>query len=127
MKADDLIRIWYAPDHSKLIPKQWSIRLPIQVAAKINALCDIFHNKTKTEIISDLLTIAIDQLESQLPSTKGKQLENDAITGKPVYEDIGLKGKYLTAAEFHLRFLEKEAGVKEPMPFPKPVIIGKGK
>lgn len=67
MEPRDLVKVWAAPDHSKLTAKQWSIRLPIQVAARINALCDLYPRKTKTEIIGDLLATAIEQLAAALP------------------------------------------------------------
>jgi hypothetical protein len=67
MEPRDLLKVWAAPDNSKLTPKQWSIRLPIHVAAKICALCDLYPRKTKTEIIGDLLATALDQLAETLP------------------------------------------------------------
>lgn len=68
MEPRDLLKVWDAPDNSKLTPKQWSIRLPIHVAAKICALCDLYPRKTKTEIIGDLLATALDQLAEALPN-----------------------------------------------------------
>lgn len=64
--AADLLKLWGSPDDSKLMQKQWSIRLPIHLAAKISALCVMYPQQTKTEIISDLLATAIDQLEAAL-------------------------------------------------------------
>jgi len=67
MDPRDLPTVWDAPDNSRLTPKQWSIRLPIHVAARICALCDLYPRKSKTEIIGDLLATALDQLAEALP------------------------------------------------------------
>ena len=38
MKSADLHKLWGMPDNSRLTPKQLSFRLPVHVAAQINAL-----------------------------------------------------------------------------------------
>ena len=60
METKDLVKLWNAPDNTRLTPKQMSIRLPLHVAAKISALCEMFPKKTKTEIIGDLLATALE-------------------------------------------------------------------
>lgn len=59
MDPKDLVKVWDAPDHSRLTPKQISIRLPILVAAKISALCDLYPRTTKSQMIGDLLAISV--------------------------------------------------------------------
>ena len=59
MKASTLHDVWASPDNTRLTPKQFSFRLPIHVAAKIAALCDMYPQKTRTQIIADLLTSAL--------------------------------------------------------------------
>lgn len=59
MKASDLTKVWTMPDNARLTAKQYSIRLPVHVAAKISALCDMDLKENRTEIIGDLLTAAI--------------------------------------------------------------------
>lgn len=120
MEPQDLVKVWDAPDNSKLTPKQLSIRLPILVSAKISALCDLYPRKTKTEIIGDLLSTALDQLEAALPSAQGDQLGEHQ--GEIYYEDIGLRGRFNVITEKYLRELEKEAGIKEPMPWSRRVV-----
>jgi len=117
MKTKDLITLWSAPDPPRLAPKQISIRLPILVSAKIAALCDMYPKKTKTEIIGDLLTTALEQLESTLPSRKGQFWENDPESGEPLYHDVGVCADFRRKTEKHLREIEKEAGVTEPMEY----------
>ena len=126
MDPKDLVKVWDAPDHSRLTPKQISIRLPILVAAKISALYEIYPRSSKSKIIGDLLATAIDEVEQALPSKKGKVIYEDAprevdpeSDQKAYHEDIGLRGKFWKLTEKYLRELEKEAGIKDPMPIPE--------
>ncbi len=44
-----LAKVWDAPDHSRLTPKQISIRLPILVAAKVSALCELYPGQARAK------------------------------------------------------------------------------
>ncbi len=116
MEPSDLPKIWGAPDHSRLTPKQISIRLPIKIAAKISALNDMYPAKSKTEIISDLLASALDQLETALPSKDlGRILGHDPDDGEPIYEDhSGPLKEFRSKTERYLSDLEKELGMNHP-------------
>lgn len=117
MKTKDLITIWGAPEPPRLAPKQFSIRLPMLVSAKISALCDMYPKKTKTEIIGDLLTTALEQLENDMPSQQGSPAGKIPETDETCYEGTGIRSTFLSYTEKHLREIEKEAGVTEPMHF----------
>ena len=148
MKPEDLVKVWDAPDHSKLTPKQISIRLPILAAARIEAFCEMYPSKTKTQIIIDLITTALDQVVDALPSKKGRVLGpdlssldveadeclrdyvhqdyHDGNVGG-IYEDIGPRGTFLRLTKKHLRKLEKEAKIEERIYCPDPVIFDEDK
>ena len=108
MDPIDLVKVWDAPDLSKLTPKQWSIRLPIQVAAKINALSEMYPRKSKTEIIGDLLATALEQLEKGFPYVEGQYVADCPDTGEPLHEDVGPRSKFSTLTQKYLTDLEKE-------------------
>lgn len=111
MKAAELHKLWGAPDNSVLTIKQQSFRLPVHVAAKINALCDIFPNKTKTEIVGDLLAAALEDVIRNLPSVPGDHVSDDPEDG-PLYQECGLIADFRRAANLHYRELQKEQGIK---------------
>ena len=127
IKVSDLPKIWSAPDNKRLISKQISIRLPIHVAAKIYALEALYPNKTRTELINDLLSTALEDVGEALPSEKGPQIGEFPIFGdelQPVYQDIGLRGRYYELFSKYLFELEKEAGNTEQIPQYEGVISG---
>lgn len=118
IKSTDWPKIWAAPDNKRLIPKQISIRLPVHVAAKIYALEEIYPSKTRTEIINDLLSTALEEMEDSIPSSKGKEIAvipaEHAGTEEAVhvYEDNGLRGRYFDVFTRHITAIEKQLGSK---------------
>ncbi len=131
MKPTDLDSIWDQPDNGRLTPKQISIRLPILVSAKISALCEMYPRKTKSEIITDIISASLEQLEESLTSEKGSYIDNEpsfSETGElqnysyNIFEDIGKKGKFIALTEKHLRNIEKENKFEEALPYKKPVV-----
>jgi len=134
MKPTDLDSTWDIPNNGRLTPKQMSIRLPILVAAKISALCEMYPRKAKSEIIIDLISTSLEQLEESLPSEKGAFIENESSfseTGElhnfsySIFEDIGKKGRFISLTEKYLRNIEKENDFKEALPYKTPYVSEK--
>jgi hypothetical protein len=116
MKSAELHKLWSTPDNSRLTAKQQSFRLPVHVAAKIEALCDLFPNKTKTEIVGDLLNAALEELIPNLPSRHGRRLSDVPDEG-PMYEEAGLVAEFRRFTNKHFKELERELGTKNPPDF----------
>jgi hypothetical protein len=114
MKASDLVNVWSAPDNTRLTAKQSSFRLPVHVAAKLSALCDLYPNKTRTEIVGDLLSTAISEVEKALPSYEGPEVGRDPDTGEIFYEELGPAVRFRTLADAYYQELEKELGNATP-------------
>ena len=77
MRTSHLHDIWASPDNTRLVSKQFSFRFPVHIAAKIAALAEIYPQKNRTQIVADLLTAALDDLEKSLPS-KCYEADQDA-------------------------------------------------
>lgn len=113
MKAADLSKVWSAPDNSRLTRKQQSFRLPVHVAAKIEALCELYATKSKTEIVGDLLATALDEVVCSLPAARGRQINEDPGVGA-VFEEQGVIADFRRYANKHYKELERELGNKNP-------------
>ena len=105
MEPKDLSRLWSAPDNTRLTPKQLSIRLPLHVAAKISAICEMYPKKTKTEIIGDLLASALEQFAEGL-SNEPDELEEGHKD--PHFEWCGIRGRYEGLVRESLDEMEQE-------------------
>lgn len=115
MKPVDLAKLWAAPDNSRLTAKQQSFRLPVHVAAKVQALCDLYPNRTKTEIVGDLLNTALDAVIDSVCWTEGRLVGRDPIAGdihEPVLTSDGRR--FQDAANRHFKAFERELGNKNP-------------
>lgn len=112
MEAKDLLKFWSTPDNTRLTAKQMSIRLPVHVAAKISALAEMFPNKTKTEIIGDLLTAALEQVARALSSEPYPEEEREAAQEYPDTE-CGDRALYSRLVAKHLKELEQDVGTAQ--------------
>lgn len=128
MKTAHLHDQWSSPDNSRLTSKQFSFRLPVHIAAKIAALCEIYPQKNRTHIVADLLAAALDDLEKNLPEALGYPLdpeENDRERQiaelsfeeyEPYFTLGGARGRFRNISNKHYKELEKELGNEDPAP-----------
>lgn len=126
MKANHLHDVWSAPDNTRLTSKQFSFRLPTHVAAKIAALCEMYPTKNRTQIVADLLTSALDELEKNLPGGLGYKLDDQeqfhhetiahhlGESFEPLYYLGGPRGQFRDLSNTHFKELEKELGNDAP-------------
>jgi hypothetical protein len=126
MKASQLHDLWDSPDNSRLTTKQFSFRLPVHIAAKIAALCEMYPQKNRTHIVADLLTSALDELEKNLPEALGNRMdeatqqhfaEMAAMDGEQ-YEEMfflgGTRGRFRNIANRYFVEMENELGNENP-------------
>jgi hypothetical protein len=122
MKADSLHDMWAGPDNSRLVSKQFSFRLPVHIAAKIAALGEMYPTKNRTQIVADLLTTALDDLEKNLPMSKGKQhdpdphgmMDPEEYDQTPYFVAEGVRPRFRELTNKHYLELEKDLGNENP-------------
>lgn len=111
MNTKDLHAIWNAPDNSRLTAKQYTVRLPIRVAAQLAALSEMYPRKTMTELIGDLLAAGLNQLAEDLPTKNvGEKPLGFREDGEAEWEQIG---PGVTFAQLTRKYLE-EFEMEEP-------------
>lgn len=108
MKIRDLPDVWQ--DSAGEIPtaRSYEIRLPVQVAAGIGALAEMYPGQTETRIITDLLSAALNELEGTFPYVEGKRVIAEDEFGDPVYEDIGPTPRFGELRRKHTQLLKAE-------------------
>lgn len=95
MKIKALAQYWEKQAKATLTTDEYSFRLPIEDAAKISALAEMYPKRTKNEILGELLSAALDELETSFPYVAGtKEIARDEM-GDPMYEDIGPMPRFL--------------------------------
>ena len=113
IKLAELHTLWAAPDNSRLTRRQYSFRLPVHVAAKLAALGDIYPNRTRTELVGDLLASALDAVEQSLPFGSGDVIGVPSDRQECVRLE-GRRGVFQEQANAHYRELERELGTDKP-------------
>jgi hypothetical protein len=78
------------------------------VAARIAALCEMYPKKTRTDIIGDLLSTALEGIEAALPSTQSRELPDYDVERKVSDLNVGPKGQFRALTEKYLQELETE-------------------
>lgn len=111
MKVSSLMQFWERNASGQLTEASYAVRLPLEDAAKLAALEEMFPKKSKEELITDLLHAALNELESSMPYVQGSKVISEDEQGDPLYEDEGPTPKFLSLSQKHLR--ELKAGSKQ--------------
>ena len=111
-----LPKLWAAPDNSRLTSKQYSFRLPVHVAAKLSAIGEMYPQRSRTEIVGDLLAAALDEVEKGFPFVQGSYVGSHPETGEKVFEDSGPVVRFRDLANRHYVKIEKALGNDKPKP-----------
>ena len=101
METKHLLRNWIGPDNSRLMRNQTSMRLSVHVAAKISALCEMFPQRSKTQIINDLLSTALEEVGGSLEDTHPWEQSEEGLENLPTQKTNyqALVKKYLEEIE----------------------------
>ena len=89
MKISDVVQHWETSSSGALTVREYRVRLPLRDAARIAALAEMYPIRSETEIISELLSAALDELEQAMPYIPGSKVIAEDDQGDPIYEDVG--------------------------------------
>ncbi|MFT7109204.1 MAG: hypothetical protein ACI843_000863 [Psychrobacter glaciei] len=95
MNVRDLMSSWESARSKDYAEEKYNIKLPVKDAARIEALAGLYPGLNKNEVISQLVAVALDEVERQMPYKPGSKVVAEDELGDPLYEDIGLTPKYL--------------------------------
>lgn len=108
MNLKELASTWETSALGELTKDSYEVRLPLEDAAKINALSEMYPKRTKEQIISELLSAALVELETSFPYVQGAKVVTTDEEGDPVFEDVGPTPSYLALAKKHFSNLKSE-------------------
>ncbi len=106
MKVNKLLKLWEETGNGHLTNEEYKVRLPIADAAKLQALAEMYPRRSITDIITDLLSAALEDIESGMPYESGDNIVAIDEQGDPLYEDIGPTPRYLSLTKKHMSSLE---------------------
>jgi hypothetical protein len=113
VKIKELIKEWEKTASEESAPHKYTLKLPLSVAARISALAEMYPQRSKDEIVIDLLTTALDELLEAFPYEPGDSVTGTDEFGEPIYEDVGLTPQFIELTHKYTQALEKELLNKE--------------
>lgn len=116
MSFKDLLDSWHQSVAAPRTARSYAVRLPVDDAAQLAALADMFPGRAPEQLISELLTVALKELAAAMPYVAGTRVISTDEYGDPVYEDIGPTPRFIELARIHRRAL----AAAPPRPRPAP-------
>jgi hypothetical protein len=102
MNVRDLLSIWEKTASGELTVEQFVVRLPVEDAARLQALAEMYPRRSPEELITDLLSAALAEVEASLPYVRGSNVVATDEEGDPIYEDVGPTPRFLALTRKHL-------------------------
>ena len=94
MKFKALLEHWKKDPPPVRTAREYAMRLPLEDAARLHALCELFPGRTVEELVTDLLHTALEEIVAAMPYEPGPKIISRDDQGDPVYEDVGLTPRF---------------------------------
>jgi hypothetical protein len=108
VKFAELIERWSQAAPHRMTREQYAVRLPIEDAARLHALAELFPGHTPEEMITDLLSAALREVEAAMPYRPGPKVISQDEQGDPIYEDVGLTPRFEKLVRQYAEKLQKD-------------------
>ena len=102
----ELLQSWRASAAAPRTVTAYSVRLPLDEAAQLAALAEMFPGRAPEQLITELLGAALKEVAAAMPYVAGERVISTDEQGDPVYEDVGPTPRFMELARSHRRRLE---------------------
>jgi hypothetical protein len=104
-----LLESWQKSAPAERTVAEYAVRLPVEDAARLHALSEMFPGRTREKLIADLLSVALQEIAAAMPYVPGKKVISTDEQGDPVYEDAGPTPRFMELTKKNRKKLEKKA------------------
>jgi hypothetical protein len=111
VKFKPLLDRWKKEAAPVLAAKAYAVHLPLDDAARLHALAELFPGHRIEEFITDLLHAGLDEIAAAMPYERGTKVISRDDHGDPLYEDVGMTPRFV---ELTRRFKKTLAAKAEP-------------
>jgi len=108
MKVRDLLDHWERNARTGRTDRHYSVRLSLSNAARLAALRELYPGRSEEELITDLLSAALDEIQAAFPYVQGDRVVAADDHDDPIYEDVGLTPRFHRLYERHLTQLQRQ-------------------
>lgn len=112
----ELLESWRATAAAPRSASTFAVHLPLDEAAQLAALAEMFPGRSPEQLITELLGAALKELAAAMPYVAGKRVISTDEQGDPLYEDVGPTPRFMALTRAHRRGLEAgdEGGSRAP-------------
>ncbi len=102
----ELLDRWQSQAAGRLTTHTYPVHLEIDDAARVHALAELFPGRSREQILTDLLSTALDELATAMPYVAGAKVIANDEQGDPVFEDVGLMPRFIELTRKHQKALK---------------------
>ena len=106
MSFKQLLDSWRESAAAPRTVRAYAVRLPLDDAAQLAALAEMFPGRAPEQLISELLSQALREVAAAMPYVPGPRVISTDEQGDPVYEDVGPTPRFMELTRHHRRTLE---------------------
>ncbi len=106
MSFKELLESWRETAAAPRTASTFAVRLPLDEAAQLAALAEMFPGRAPEQLITELLGAALKELAAAMPYVAGKRVISTDEQGDPIYEDVGPTPRFMALTRAHRRSLE---------------------
>lgn len=117
-KMKTLVRQWDLSPREKPVFREVPVQLVLRDVARIRALQALYPGLSEEQILTDIITAALDEIEEAIPYKRGDRVIAEDAEGDPVYEDVGKTQLYKELTSKIIRQLESGSDSPEKDPAP---------
>lgn len=110
MSIKELLESWREHAAAPRTAGTWAVRLPLDDAARLAALAEMFPGRSPEQLVTELLGKALKELVAAMPYVAGKRVISTDEQGDPVYEDVGPTPRFMALARRHYTALASSPG-----------------
>jgi hypothetical protein len=120
VKFKPLLEHWKKDPPPPRTAREYAVRLPLDDAARLHALTELFPGRSVEELVTDLLHAGLDEIAAAMPYEPGPKIISRDDQGDPVYEDVGLTPRFVELSRQIKKALETETPPAAPTGKRKP-------
>jgi hypothetical protein len=102
----ELLDSWREQAAAPRTRSSYTVQLPLDDAARLAALAEMFPGRTREQLITELLGEALKEIMAAMPYVPGKRVISTDEHGDPVYEDTGPTPRFMALVRSHYAALE---------------------
>jgi hypothetical protein len=108
VKWTELLESWRHGASGARTASHFAVRLPLEDAARLQALTEMFPGRSTEQIITDLLGVALQEIAAAMPYVQGSKVIATDDQGDPIYEDAGATPRFMELTRRNQKKLKSE-------------------